>query len=150
MMLKEQHLVSGKKFELYYKIQLPQPTGSYNVGVSTHFLKDRSRHHHNAEICLTQTGHKVLLASDSVLSGPFYFAKATKNTSGSANYDGQANTFDTRAHKYMSLIISVIRFPSSSLHLSMPFGLASYGGHVACKLCRTRWLNHHMSSYVLA
>ena len=31
------------------KVQLPQPTGSYNVGVSTHFLHDASRHHNNAE-----------------------------------------------------------------------------------------------------
>ena len=29
------------------KIQLPQPTGSYNVGMSTHFLKDISRHYNN-------------------------------------------------------------------------------------------------------
>lgn len=27
------------------KIQLPRPTGSYIVGMSTHFLKDISRHH---------------------------------------------------------------------------------------------------------
>lgn len=31
------------------KIQLPQPTGSYNVGVSAHFLKDTSRHHNNGK-----------------------------------------------------------------------------------------------------
>src|ERR1700688_3366404 len=29
------------------KIQLPLPSGSYNVGMSTHFLKDISRHHGN-------------------------------------------------------------------------------------------------------
>lgn len=29
------------------KIQLPRPTGPYNVGVSTHFLKDISRHHND-------------------------------------------------------------------------------------------------------
>ncbi len=29
------------------KIQLPRPTGSYNVGMSTHFLKDISRHHND-------------------------------------------------------------------------------------------------------
>ena len=29
------------------KIQLPRPTGCYNVGVSTHFLKDISRHHND-------------------------------------------------------------------------------------------------------
>lgn len=29
------------------KIQLPQPTGSYNVGMSTHFLKDISRYHND-------------------------------------------------------------------------------------------------------
>jgi dienelactone hydrolase len=29
------------------KIQLPRPTGSYNVGTSTHFLKDMSRHHND-------------------------------------------------------------------------------------------------------
>lgn len=29
------------------KIQLPRPTGSYNVGMSTHILKDISRHHNN-------------------------------------------------------------------------------------------------------
>ncbi|MDR3646320.1 MAG: hypothetical protein P4L22_02130 [Candidatus Babeliales bacterium] len=29
------------------KIQLPKPTGPYNVGMSTHFLKDISRHHNN-------------------------------------------------------------------------------------------------------
>ena len=29
------------------KIQLPRPTGSYNVGVRTHFLKDISRHHND-------------------------------------------------------------------------------------------------------
>lgn len=31
------------------KIQLPRPTGCYNIGISTHFLKDISRHHHNDE-----------------------------------------------------------------------------------------------------
>lgn len=31
------------------KIQLPLPTGYYSVGVSSHFLKDISRHHHNDE-----------------------------------------------------------------------------------------------------
>jgi dienelactone hydrolase len=29
------------------KIQLPQPTGSYDVGISTHFLKDISRYYNN-------------------------------------------------------------------------------------------------------
>jgi hypothetical protein len=29
------------------KIQLPRPTGPYNVGMSTHFLKDISRHHND-------------------------------------------------------------------------------------------------------
>ena len=29
------------------KIQLPRPTGSYNVGISTHFLKDISRYHND-------------------------------------------------------------------------------------------------------
>ncbi|MFA5306448.1 MAG: hypothetical protein WC365_03280 [Candidatus Babeliales bacterium] len=29
------------------KIQLPRPTGSYNVGMSTHFLKDMARHHND-------------------------------------------------------------------------------------------------------
>jgi len=29
------------------KVQLPRPTGSYNVGMSTHFLKDISRHHND-------------------------------------------------------------------------------------------------------
>lgn len=29
------------------QIQLPRPTGSYTVGISTHFLTDTSRHHNN-------------------------------------------------------------------------------------------------------
>ena len=32
------------------KIQLPRPTGSYSVGISTHFLKDISRHHNEEEL----------------------------------------------------------------------------------------------------
>lgn len=31
------------------KIQLPRPTGSYSVGINTHFLKDMSRHHTDEE-----------------------------------------------------------------------------------------------------
>lgn len=31
------------------KIKLPRPTGSYTVGISTHFLKDISRHHNDAK-----------------------------------------------------------------------------------------------------
>lgn len=37
----------GARIMTQEKIQLPRPTGSYNVGTSTHFLKDTSRHHND-------------------------------------------------------------------------------------------------------
>lgn len=41
-------LLFGAHIMAQEKVQLPRPTGSYNVGVSTHFLEDVSRHYNTA------------------------------------------------------------------------------------------------------